>query len=1034
MITRPFEELIRKLCEDVLAEPTPRALPGKIIDHVQATFPVQWATLWLTEQKGIGGGKRLKLAAAGGLATRLLTAENGEPAVYDFGEGLTGEIALKAKTHNITEYAQFKKHQHARKYDKIMYEKSRADLECRCVLGVPLLLKSSGEAGEPEKPEWRVIGVLKLENVQVSKTHPESHFTEGDVKIVEAYAAVIAVALEKAQMRADSVRIGASLLEVSKRLLAELGGLPRLDVIVQETASAISAEACSLWLRSGLELRLVAAHGYPNKLDIPPYTLEPKADDPEPVTPATAAEESNESVRYRRVGLTVFVAKTGRSLNLPTAEKIRTHFAWKGENDGRMWKKKQGEACYSLLAIPLTDNDTDDLLGVFKIENKKRTLFQLQSYFTREDEQLLTTLGNSISFALIISERIDRLSRLERLVGDVRILDKLDEALFFILTGLTHRDGLTYNRAMIFLVDEKDPNRLVFQFAIGQVEPEPWQAEMDRRKGEPPLNLDLMLQEFRADKEKYLHNQMMERWKGKVIDLRDTERSVIARHAAHLEPEPAQEPSTRKYLSGDLPSNDMLSGFTRGDFVLIPIKIEKKLSGIIYADNCFTGNRVNRFERGMLDLFAGMAGAIIQASAVPQKLQKERDDAWRTFSRPAAHRLGTEAHIIDSEAELYIRPELQRTPPGSAGLVPVRGRVIECSLLVIQQAVNRLRLAVKDYQQLAFEVEEPVDFDLCEVADETIRDTTLGLKGIKVSSNYPGSPLWVRAARRGTAYVLAELLINAWKETQTDERPEAGEEIHEARDVEGPPRELDRGPREKTQEMQVKIELRREDDNAVCVVSDNGRGVPPSLLKELFQKPNSGRKGGTGLGLVISRQILERSRGTIELLSEGKPPGCNGACFKITLPLDPSRDRDRSARGGKLAPNVLVVEDNSLLRAHLNKKLTEFGFVCELVKNEFEAIERLSHTLRVIVADINLQEAGGSRTGGIKLAERLAEMNRRIPIILVSADPWASLPPMDSDGFRKKQEALCIAAVIDRNSRAFYDELAKALRNATGSR
>ena len=46
------------------------------------------------------------------------------------------------------------------------------------------------------------------------------------METVEGYAAVIAVALEKAQMRADSIRIGAGLLEVSGSLLAKLGEPP----------------------------------------------------------------------------------------------------------------------------------------------------------------------------------------------------------------------------------------------------------------------------------------------------------------------------------------------------------------------------------------------------------------------------------------------------------------------------------------------------------------------------------------------------------------------------------------------------------------------------------------------------------------------------------------------------------------------------------------------------------------------------------------------------------------------------------------
>src|ERR1022692_1818548 len=177
MLKKRFEQTIRQLCEEVLSEPTPEALPGKIIDHVQMTFPVQWSTLWLTEQKGTSSEKRLRLVAAGGLAKKLLTAEHGASAVYDFDEGLTGEIAQRAETRNITNYEEFKKGKHARKYDDVMYEGSRAQNECRCVLGVPLLLKSTGEAKSSGNQPWRVIGVLKLENIERSTEHPATFFT-----------------------------------------------------------------------------------------------------------------------------------------------------------------------------------------------------------------------------------------------------------------------------------------------------------------------------------------------------------------------------------------------------------------------------------------------------------------------------------------------------------------------------------------------------------------------------------------------------------------------------------------------------------------------------------------------------------------------------------------------------------------------------------------------------------------------------------------------------------------------------------------
>jgi signal transduction protein with GAF and PtsI domain len=303
MLDQTFELTVRQLCEEVLSEPDPRALPDKIINHVQRTFPIEWSTLWLTEQTEASGELRLRLAAASGPAEKLKIVENGRPAVYNFGEGLTGEIAKRRETINITKPKDFQQYPHKYKYDQVMYDRPKAGELCRCVLGVPLLLRTN----IPGRDEPRVIGVLRLENVRQTSTHKEAFFTAKDVEIVEGYAAVIAVALEKARMRADSIRIGQGLLRVSQSLLEGLGAQPDFDNIVRQTANVISAEACALWLRSGYQLRLKAAYGYPGTmLDVPPYDLRLGVDS---VSWGfnTAVTES-EIKRCGRVGLTVFVA------------------------------------------------------------------------------------------------------------------------------------------------------------------------------------------------------------------------------------------------------------------------------------------------------------------------------------------------------------------------------------------------------------------------------------------------------------------------------------------------------------------------------------------------------------------------------------------------------------------------------------------------------------------------------------------------------------------------------------------------------
>jgi signal transduction histidine kinase len=82
----------------------------------------------------------------------------------------------------------------------------------------------------------------------------------------------------------------------------------------------------------------------------------------------------------------------------------------------------------------------------------------------------------------------------------------------------------------------------------------------------------------------------------------------------------------------------------------------------------------------------------------------------------------------------------------------------------------------------------------------------------------------------------------------------------------------------------IGIRVREEDGAAVVSISDQGVGIAPEEQASLFQPFVRGRAGhgvgGTGLGLYISAQIVERHGGTISVESE---PGA-GSTFTVRLP------------------------------------------------------------------------------------------------------------------------------------------------------
>lgn len=73
-------------------------------------------------------------------------------------------------------------------------------------------------------------------------------------------------------------------------------------------------------------------------------------------------------------------------------------------------------------------------------------------------------------------------------------------------------------------------------------------------------------------------------------------------------------------------------------------------------------------------------------------------------------------------------------------------------------------------------------------------------------------------------------------------------------------------------------------------VIDTGPGIPPEKHAEIFRPYVTGRKGGSGLGLAVTRRIVEEHGGRIDLFSE---PG-KGSDFVVRLPVEGPTDSSRA--------------------------------------------------------------------------------------------------------------------------------------------
>ncbi len=90
----------------------------------------------------------------------------------------------------------------------------------------------------------------------------------------------------------------------------------------------------------------------------------------------------------------------------------------------------------------------------------------------------------------------------------------------------------------------------------------------------------------------------------------------------------------------------------------------------------------------------------------------------------------------------------------------------------------------------------------------------------------------------------------------------------------------------------VTVDLRRDGDQLILKVQDTGIGIPernqPHIFESFFRGENAGEAPGTGLGLTITREAVERHGGTITFESEAG----QGTVFTVTIPLAHDQDGD----------------------------------------------------------------------------------------------------------------------------------------------
>jgi PAS domain S-box-containing protein len=186
----------------------------------------------------------------------------------------------------------------------------------------------------------------------------------------------------------------------------------------------------------------------------------------------------------------------------------------------------------------------------------------------------------------------------------------------------------------------------------------------------------------------------------------------------------------------------------------------------------------------------------------------------------------------------------------------------------------------------------------------------------------------------------------------------------------------------------IEVMARREGEQAVLRVRDNGVGIAPEMLPRVFdlfaqaQRGPARVEGGLGIGLTVVQRLVELHGGRVEVTSEGLGRGSE---FRVSFPCVPVADAsaapDRSAGEAHGRPvRVLVVDDNADVAEGLMMLLELLGHRVRVAHDGLAALE----AVRTSAPDLMLVDIGLPGMDGYEVARSVRQDSRLKGVVLVA--------------------------------------------------
>ncbi len=503
-----------------------------------------------------------------------------------------------------------------------------------------------------------------------------------------------------------------------------------------------------------------------------------------------------------------------------------------------------GAVARSLICVPLVAKDK--VIGTIALYDKGNPSMIGEQQFTEVDLHLLTTLASQASMAVenaFIYERAEELAlQNEKRAGELAFLYdianamrttlRLEKLLHIILTAVTMGGGMGFNRAMLFLVNDRTKT---LQGMLGVGPSSSWEAgEIWSRLGNKPVNFrdwNISDDEVMSQKESAFNRTV----KSFRISY-DSDRTVFATairekraiSVSDSETDPMAGPETFAMVGAR-------------EFAAVPLVAKDKVLSLIVVDNKFTGRPIRDEDLRILMMFANQAGLAIESAiaysnlehanrelkeAQHRLIQSEKMAALGEMAASIAHEIKNPLTVIGGFAARLVKKQGDGEDSRYARIIRDEARRLE---KILGEVLDFSREMKPNFQP----------FNINQICEDTLQfyEDEFREKGILRKLELAGEICTVMMDPQQLKQAVINIISNSMQAM------------------------------EKTgiKEMSFRTFMDKDANRAVISIADTGGGVPAQVLDNIFNPFFTTKVTGTGLGLAITSKIVKNHGGELEL-------------------------------------------------------------------------------------------------------------------------------------------------------------------------